>query len=124
MANIYKKTYSLGVLMLVSSLSISHRSASSACEMLSERGRLSNPLLVASGDFHHIGSPDEPIHAHLKPVRDLADAIKVQGAQHAHGFKVKSAPVRLKSVDIPRSWGPRPGCKLRATPVKRSDRLA
>lgn len=33
----------------------------------------------------------KPVQAHIQPVRDLADTVKVQGAQHSHGLKIKSA---------------------------------
>ena len=35
-----------------------------------------------------------------RPVRDLADAIEIQGAQHSNGFKIKSAPATNSNAPV------------------------
>ena len=42
---------------------------------------LSNSLSIAFRDFHHFGAPEQPIHTYVKTVCDLAEAIKIEGAQ-------------------------------------------
>jgi hypothetical protein len=43
-------------------------------------------------DLHHLGSPKQPIQADVETICDLADAVKIESAQHSYGFNVKSAP--------------------------------
>jgi hypothetical protein len=41
-------------------------------------------------DLHHVGATEKPIHAHVEPIRDLTDAVKIEGAQ-ACELKIESA---------------------------------
>ena len=47
---------------------------------------------VGTWDFHHVRAPEQPIQTHIETIRDLADAIEVEGAQHSYGLNIKSAP--------------------------------
>jgi len=49
-------------------------------------------LALPRWDLHYVRPPKQPIQANIQPIRNLAHAVQVQGAQHAYGFKIKSAP--------------------------------
>jgi hypothetical protein len=40
----------------------------------------------------------------METVCDLADAIKVEGAQHSHGFKIKSTPAANSDAPVNGVW--------------------
>jgi hypothetical protein len=58
------------------------------------RRRLSKPLSIAFWDFHHVRAPEQPIHAHVETVCDLADAIEIESG----ATKRKGEPLPVISL--------------------------
>jgi hypothetical protein len=59
---------------------------------------LSDSISLALRHFHHIGAPEQPIHAHLKAVRDLRQPVNVQHLD-TRGGKVNATPAAKADAD-------------------------
>ena len=51
---------------------------------------LSDPCSLPR-NLHHVGAPEQPIHAHVEPVCNLTHAVEIEGAQ-AYEMHIERAP--------------------------------